>query len=100
MVAESIKLAKIAQQNLVIQEVSSFVRNPIIIAVTAAVIIEALQKKGWMGENIGTMIEVGALATPVMSEAYKSGAIESLSKVPGDVLKGVGSVVPLLTSGG
>ena len=109
--SEALKLARLQRDNAVIQEIFDVIKHPIFSVLIAFTVIEYLQSvkvgetTGWFGrksekyafgENIGTMLEAGIIAAPVLTSLANSGALSEMVKVPGDVLKSVSSLLPAL----
>ena len=94
-ISEALKLAKIQARMNTQNNIVKVVTHPAFSIVTCFLIIETAQKYGYMGENVGTILEGGLLAGGMLNAIGQSGLIESVTKA----LPAIGALAPLLAAG-
>lgn len=80
MKSDGVKIAEIESRNVAMRELGLLLRHPAISVVTAFVIVEALQKvyvgpnhdEPLMGNIVGTMLEGGLIAAPMLDAIGKT----------------------------
>jgi hypothetical protein len=89
------------------QIIKDLLNNPLLAALLIFIVVEALQKvkvgenqEPLMGNNVGTLLEGAAIATPVMVAMAKSGAINEMVKAAGETTKGLTGLLPMLIAAG
>jgi len=95
MASEAVKLARIQRDRELLAGFLELAKHPIYSVLIAFALTEYLQAHKLMGENVGTMLEAGVIAAPVLTAVANSGALAAMVKVPGEVLSGLTSLVPL-----
>jgi len=111
MKSEAVKLAQIHRDTLVINQTFEVLKNPVFSLVAAFVIIEALQaveigekKRPLMGQNVGTMLEGGLVASPFLIALADSGTLkagmEQAAGLLGSITGAAGKAIPMLAMKG
>lgn len=93
-ISEVVKLARVQRDRDLINQLFDLVKHPIYSVVLSFAFIEYLQSRKMMGENVGTLLEAGIIAAPVLTAVANSGALEAMTRVPADMLKSISSLVP------